>query len=46
MRRPIPIGVEFYKEMVDGGYCYVDKTVLSKGILDQPDNEINQTAQL
>ena len=34
MRRPIPIGVEFYKEMVDGGYCYVDKTVLIKGILD------------
>ena len=34
MRRPIPIGVEFYKEMVDGGYCYEDKTVLIKGILD------------
>ena len=34
MVRPIPIGIEFYKEMVDGDYCYVDKTMLIKGILD------------
>lgn len=34
MRRPIPIGIEFYKEMIDRNYCYVDKTMLIKNILD------------
>ena len=33
--RPIPIGVEFYKKMIDGGYYYIDKTLLIKDILDQ-----------
>lgn len=26
--RPIPIGIEFYKEMIDEGYYYIDKTLL------------------
>lgn len=34
MNRPIPIGVEFYKRMIDGNYYYVDKTLLIKEILD------------
>lgn len=34
MGRPIPIGVEFYKEMVDGDYCHVDKTMLIKSIME------------
>lgn len=34
MRRPIPIGIEFYKQMIDGNYYYVDKTLFIKEILD------------
>lgn len=33
--RPIPIGVEFYKQMIDNGYYYVDKTLLIRDILEQ-----------
>ena len=28
------MGIEFYKRMIDGGYYYVDKTLLIKDILD------------
>lgn len=31
----IPIGVEFYKQMIENGYYYVDKTLLIKDILEQ-----------
>ena len=34
MKKRIPIGVEFYKEMVSKDYYYVDKTLLIKAILD------------
>lgn len=34
MRKRIPIGIEFYKEMMDKDYYYVDKTLLMKEILD------------
>lgn len=34
MRRRIPIGIEFYKEMIDKNYYYADKTLLIKEILD------------
>lgn len=34
MRRPIPIGIEFYKRMIDDGYYYIDKTLLIRDILD------------
>ena len=33
--RPIPIGIEFYKEMIDNGYYYIDKTLLIRDILAQ-----------
>lgn len=33
--KPIPIGVEFYKQMIDNGYYYIDKTLLIKDILEQ-----------
>lgn len=33
--RPIPIGVEFYKEMIEKGYYYIDKTLLIRDILMQ-----------
>lgn len=33
--KPIPIGVEFYKQMIDDGYYYVDKTLLIRDLLDQ-----------
>lgn len=35
MEKPIPIGIEFYKDMVDGGYYYVDKTLLIRDFLKQ-----------
>lgn len=35
MEKPIPIGIEFYKEMIDGGYYYVDQTLLIRDILKQ-----------
>ncbi len=34
MQKSIPIGIEFYKKMIDGGYYYVDKTLLIKDLLD------------
>lgn len=33
--KPIPIGVEFYKQMIDEGYYYVDKTLLIRDLFDQ-----------
>lgn len=33
--KPIPTGVEFYKEMINKGYYYVDKTLLIRDILKQ-----------
>ena len=32
--KPIPIGVEFYKQMIDKGYYYVDKTLLIRDLLE------------
>ena len=34
LKRRIPIGIENYREMIDGEYYYVDKTLLVKEILD------------
>ena len=34
MPRRLPVGIEFYKEMIDKNYCYVDKTLLIRDILD------------
>ena len=34
MKKPIPIGIESYKKIVDKNYYYVDKTLLIKEILD------------
>lgn len=31
--KPIPIGIEFYKEIIDGGYYYIDKTLLIRDLL-------------
>ncbi len=33
LAKPIPIGIEFYKEMIDKGYYYIDKTLLIRDIL-------------
>ena len=32
---PIPIGVEFYKQMISEGYYYIDKTLLIRDLLAQ-----------
>lgn len=34
VRKAIPVGIEFYKEMIDKDYYYVDKTWMIKDILD------------
>ncbi|MDE7299625.1 MAG: ATP-binding protein [Lachnospiraceae bacterium] len=34
MTKPITIGIEYYKEMIDKDYYYVDKTLLIRDILD------------
>ena len=33
--RPLPIGVEFYKQMISKGYYYIDKTLLIRDLLAQ-----------
>lgn len=40
MKRPLPIGVENFEDMVNSGYCYVDKTMLIKELLDRK-GEVN-----
>lgn len=34
MDRAVPIGIEFYKEMIEKNYYYIDKTLMIKDILD------------
>lgn len=34
-QKKLPIGIEFYKEMVEKNYFYVDKTLLIKEIFDK-----------
>ena len=35
MKKPLPIGIENYKEIVNKGYYYVDKTLLIKDLLEK-----------
>ncbi len=34
-RKPVPVGQEDFKELIDKEYCFVDKTLLIKDLLDQ-----------
>lgn len=34
-RKPLPIGVSDFKELIDGGYAYVDKTLLIQEIVEK-----------
>ena len=34
LKRPIGIGIENYKDIIDGTYYYVDKTLMMKDLLD------------
>ena len=33
-KQPLPIGVDDYKDLIDEGYIYVDKTLVIKEFLD------------
>ena len=35
MKKPLPVGIEFYKTLVDNPYYYVDKTWMIKELLDK-----------
>lgn len=35
LKRPLPVGIEFYKRIVEKPYYYVDKTLMIKDILDK-----------
>ena len=35
LKHPLPIGVEFFKDMVTKPYYYVDKTLMIKDMLDK-----------
>ena len=34
VKKPIPIGIEDFKEIIDIGYYFVDKTLLIKDLID------------
>ena len=36
MKRPLPIGYEDFREIIDKDFYYVDKTLMLKRLLDQP----------
>ena len=33
--RPLPIGIDDFKQVIDGSYYYVDKTMMIKELLDK-----------
>src|ERR1700730_9053665 len=35
MRKPLPIGISDFKELIDNGYAYVDKTLFIEEILEK-----------
>src|SRR5579872_5327394 len=35
MKKPLPIGISDFKELIDGGYAYVDKTLLIEEIIEK-----------
>ena len=34
MKKPLPIGVDNFQEIIKNGYCYIDKTMFIKELLD------------
>ena len=40
MKKPLPIGVDNFKKVIKEGYCYIDKTMLIKELLDKK-GEVN-----
>ncbi|MBR6599800.1 MAG: AAA family ATPase, partial [Oscillospiraceae bacterium] len=35
--KPIPVGIEDFKRLVDKGYNFIDKTLMIKDLLDNED---------
>jgi hypothetical protein len=35
MKRPLPIGISDFKKLIDGGYAYVDKTLLIQEVVEK-----------
>ena len=34
MKKPLPIGVDNFEKVIKDGYCYIDKTMFIKELLD------------
>ena len=34
MKKPLPIGVDNFEKIIKDGYCYIDKTMFIKELLD------------
>ena len=34
MKKPLPIGVDNFEKLIKDGYCYIDKTMFIKELLD------------
>ena len=34
MKKPLPIGVDDFEKIIKDGYCYIDKTMFIKELLD------------
>ena len=34
MKKPLPVGVDNFEKIIKEGYCYIDKTMLIKELLD------------
>lgn len=45
MKKPLPVGVDNFKKMMTEGYCYIDKTMMIKELLDLKGEVSGKTAK-
>ena len=39
-KQPLPVGIDNYKELIQRGYYYADKTLLIRELIDKGDRSI------